>query len=140
MRSWSLRVGRPSLLTFGISDDLALSVGLPCGGEIDVWVDEPAPELLEQLGQIVREEGRAVVLTDLEDAFDVHEALAALPENCREILDSFFAKDESYRTIGDNLGLPAGTIASRISRCLDKLRTVFEGRNGPTLPSSEQVT
>jgi xanthine dehydrogenase accessory factor len=59
--------GDPQLLTYGISDDLALSVGLPCGGEIDVWVDEPAPELLEQLGEIVREEGRAVVLTDLEE-------------------------------------------------------------------------
>jgi RNA polymerase sigma factor (sigma-70 family) len=80
------------------------------------------------------------VLSDLEDAFDVHEALAELPENCREILDSFFARDESYRTIGDTLGLPAGTIASRISRCLEKLRTAFEGRNGPAVPSSEQVT
>jgi xanthine dehydrogenase accessory factor len=59
--------GDPRLLTYGISDDLALSVGLPCGGEIDVWIDEPAPDLLEQLGRIVREEARAVVLTDLED-------------------------------------------------------------------------
>jgi xanthine dehydrogenase accessory factor len=57
----------PRLLTYGISDELALTVGLPCGGEIDVWVDEPAPELLDQLGEIVREEGRAVVLTDLEE-------------------------------------------------------------------------
>src|SRR6266567_1921535 len=47
--------GAPQLLTFGISDDLALSVGLPCGGEIDVWIDEPASELLDQLGEIVRE-------------------------------------------------------------------------------------
>src|SRR3989449_11773407 len=62
-----LRGGAGQLLTYGISDDLALSVGLPCGGEIDVWVDEPAPELLEQLGQIVREERRAVVLTDLDE-------------------------------------------------------------------------
>ena len=59
--------GDPRLLTYGISDDLALSVGLPCGGEIDVWIDEPAPELLDQLGQIVREEGQAVVLTDLDE-------------------------------------------------------------------------
>jgi xanthine dehydrogenase accessory factor len=59
--------GRPQLLTYGISDDLALSVGLPCGGEIDVWVSEPEPELLEQLGEIARQEHRAVFYTDLED-------------------------------------------------------------------------
>jgi RNA polymerase sigma-70 factor (ECF subfamily) len=80
------------------------------------------------------------VLEPLEQAFDVHEALAELPENCRQILDRFFARDESYRTIGDDLGLPAGTIASRISRCLDKLRDAFEGRNLPSAPSSGQVT
>jgi xanthine dehydrogenase accessory factor len=62
-----LRGGEPRLLTYGISDDLALSVGLPCGGEIDVWVDEPDPALLEQLARIVRDNGRAVVLTDLEN-------------------------------------------------------------------------
>jgi len=62
------------------------------------------------------------VLAQLEEAFDVHDALARLSENCREILDRFFARDESYRAIGDALELPAGTIASRISRCLVKLR------------------
>ena len=71
------------------------------------------------------------VLTTIEEAFDVHDALAALPEHCREILDRFFARDESYRAIGEALELPAGTIASRISRCLEKLRTAFEGRNHP---------
>ena len=62
-----LRGGEPRLLTYGISDDLALSVGLPCGGEIDVWVDEPDPALLERLAAVVRDDARAVVLTDLED-------------------------------------------------------------------------
>jgi xanthine dehydrogenase accessory factor len=57
----------PQLLTFGISDELALSVGLPCGGEIDVWVDEPDPQVLTQLADVARQERRAVFLVDLDD-------------------------------------------------------------------------
>jgi xanthine dehydrogenase accessory factor len=56
----------PQVLSYGISDDLALSVGLPCGGEIDVFVYEPDAALLEGVLEVVRGEERAVVLTDLE--------------------------------------------------------------------------
>jgi len=59
--------GEPRLVTFGISDDMALSVGLPCGGEIDVWIDEPDSKLLQQLAAVVRDEQRAVFFVDLED-------------------------------------------------------------------------
>ena len=65
----------------------------------------------------------------------MREALDELGDPCRELLDRFFARDESYRTIGDELDIPQGTIASRISRCLDKLRKEFEGRK-PGPPSS----
>jgi RNA polymerase sigma-70 factor (ECF subfamily) len=77
-------------------------------------------------------------LERLDEALTVHEALAGLPEHCREILDRFFARDESYRTIGEALDLPAGTIASRISRCLEKLRSQLEGRNSAAAPSGRR--
>ena len=34
-----LEGGPPKLLSYGISDEQAWSVGLPCGGEIDVFVE-----------------------------------------------------------------------------------------------------
>ena len=74
-------------------------------------------------------------IAKLDEALAVHEALAILPDGCQDILDRFFARDESYRTIGEALELPAGTIASRISRCLAKLRVEIEGRISPSSAS-----
>jgi RNA polymerase sigma-70 factor (ECF subfamily) len=92
--------------------------------------ERPAAE--EELDTAVADD----TLGMLDEALAVHEALAATPEHCREILDRFFARDESYRTIGEALDLPAGTIASRISRCLGRLRQLLEGRSGPGTASS----
>jgi RNA polymerase sigma factor (sigma-70 family) len=75
----------------------------------------------------------------LDEALAVHEGLKALPEHCGEILDRFFARDESYRTIGEALDLPPGTIASRISRCLGKLKGQLEGRKPRFPPSGDRT-
>jgi RNA polymerase sigma factor (sigma-70 family) len=75
------------------------------------------------------------VLAQLDEAMAVRSALDKVGDPCREILDRFFCRDESYRTIGDLLGIPAGTIASRISRCLEKVRTELDGRSRGSRPS-----
>jgi RNA polymerase sigma factor (sigma-70 family) len=70
-------------------------------------------------------------LAEIDEALAVREALAAVPLHCQEVLDRFFCRDESYATIGAALDLPAGTIASRISRCLGRLREQLEGKKTP---------
>ena len=83
---------------------------------------------LDDLPELPAEDALGAV----EEAFDVHEAMAELPQNCQQILDRFFARDESYQSISAALGLPPGTIASRISRCLEKLKTTMEDSEAPS--------
>jgi RNA polymerase sigma factor (sigma-70 family) len=68
-------------------------------------------------------------LTDLDEALVVRQALTRLPPGCADILDRFFSQDQSSRVISAALGIPAGTIASRISRCLKRLRREVVGRD-----------
>jgi RNA polymerase sigma factor (sigma-70 family) len=91
-------------------------------------------------------EGAVEVLALLDEALTVQAALDGLSPDCREILDRFFCRDESYRTIGAELELPSGTIASRIARCLSRLRdvlapagTVRGGRKPRSAASGGQV-
>lgn len=65
-------------------------------------------------------------LAEVEEAFAVREALASLSDTCQDILDRFFARDQSYKTIADELEIPSGTIASRIARCLGRLKNALE--------------
>jgi RNA polymerase sigma-70 factor (ECF subfamily) len=79
--------------------------------------EQPGAEPLELI-----EERAGSELERIELALGVRAAMATLPEHCQEILDRFFAQEQSYQEIAAALELPMGTIASRISRCLAKLR------------------
>jgi RNA polymerase sigma-70 factor (ECF subfamily) len=80
--------------------------------------DEAALELADQeaVAQMER----------LDTAMSVRQAMLVLSPECQEILDRFFARDQAYADIARALDIPMGTIASRISRCLTKLRTALE--------------
>jgi RNA polymerase sigma factor (sigma-70 family) len=93
--------------------------------------EQPVEEPLDGLGT-------DDALDELDEAMMIHDAMRMLPEHCAEILDRFFTRDESYKTIGAALELPPGTIASRISRCLSKLRSQLEGRKPRFQPSVDR--
>ena len=100
-----------------------------------VCLDRVASGSREEPVDEIADERLARTTEEIDEAFTVREALAELGEPCHELLDRFFARDESYRTISEQLDLPSGTVASRISRCLSKLRSELEGRNPDDLPS-----
>jgi xanthine dehydrogenase accessory factor len=58
-----LRGAPPRLLHYGIADEEAWDVGLPCGGEIDVWVQRYEPGRFEELAS---SGGRAAEVTLIE--------------------------------------------------------------------------
>jgi xanthine dehydrogenase accessory factor len=55
----------PRLVHFGIADSEAWDVGLPCGGEIDVWIQAYEPG---RFAEIATADGRAAEVTLLEGA------------------------------------------------------------------------
>jgi RNA polymerase sigma factor (sigma-70 family) len=62
----------------------------------------------------------------IDEAQKVRQDLELVGNGCREVLDRFFARDESYVTIAAALDLPVGTIADRISKGLSKLEIEVE--------------
>ena len=97
------------------------------------------PERPSEFGELPDEGELDARVERLDEALDLREALDSLPAPCREVLLRFFIRDQSYETISAAMDTPPGTIASRISRCLAKLREALEGRGASAQPSRESL-
>lgn len=77
----------------------------------------PAP-----LGDETPDEAQETALRRVEEARAVWEALEALSPECREPLRLFYLEGRRYEEIAQALGVAPGTVASRLARCLVRLR------------------
>ncbi len=65
-------------------------------------------------------------LEAVEEAVLVGEALARLEPPCDDVLRRFFLMEQKYDEIASALRVPPGTVASRIARCLVRLRKLVQ--------------
>jgi RNA polymerase sigma-70 factor, ECF subfamily len=64
---------------------------------------------------------------------DLNRALAMLPEDQRSVVMLVSVEDLSYAEAGQVLGIPIGTVMSRLSRGRERLRRIMEGEERPVL-------
>ena len=72
------------------------------------------------------------------DALELHDlesALNSLPEDQREVLLLIALEEMSYAQVADLLGIPLGTVMSRLSRGRERLRLILDGQ----LPSTPKT-
>jgi RNA polymerase sigma-70 factor (ECF subfamily) len=84
----------------------------------------PEPEDLPWGPDHEPDQADALVLQEETDKLG--EAIAALPQKQRELIEKAYFGDLSHREIADQTGLPLGTIKSRIRLALDRLRHAMQ--------------
>lgn len=57
--------GPPRLVTYGIADEEAFEVGLPCGGTVHIFLGLAQPDLIDELAAAVKDERPVALATDI---------------------------------------------------------------------------
>ncbi len=83
------------------------------------------PALAADLGVCVDPVAPAVLADDPSDSIRLQEALNRLPDGFRLAVVMFYFERCSYREIADELGVPVGTVMSRLARAKGHLRSIL---------------
>ena len=108
-RAWMYRILRNTFLTSrtGLKATMTVPLETDEDGPVVVVADTQTPES---------------ILLDRSNQQVLQDALQELPQHCREVLLLCEVEEMSYQEIADTLGIPAGTVMSRLSRARAALR------------------
>ena len=70
-------------------------------------------------------------IAELEEALDVRSAVTALGEPCSGTIRLYFFRSLTQAEVASALGVPPGTVAARLSRCLKRLREALQEPDPP---------
>ena len=93
-----------------------------------VTMDDDTPEV-----PVAATQGERLAVLDLQAALDL------LPVEQKEILLLVALEDMAYADVAQALGIPIGTVMSRLSRGRERLRGLMEGREGRAEPARLKV-
>ena len=85
-----------------------------------VTMDDDIPEVA-----VAPTQGERLAVLDLQAALDL------LPVEQKEIVLLVALEDMAYADVAQTLGIPIGTVMSRLSRGRERLRALIEGRDEP---------
>ena len=85
-----------------------------------VTMDDDTPEV-----PVAPKQGERLAVLDLQAALDL------LPVEQKEIVLLVALEDMAYADVAKALGIPIGTVMSRLSRGRERLRALMEGRDQP---------
>ena len=99
----------------------------------NAWIDEVRAR--ERRGQtfVAEEQGENVgtSTTDAQiDAIAVRRAVAQLNDDQRAVVGLVLVEGLPYKEVADVLGVPIGTVTSRLARARETLQTLLEGPHG----------
>lgn len=113
-------------------------------GEVRAWlfalmhnlfidrVRSPRGRLEEPAGDALPDMAGGAAPTDRLELRDLDRALQRLPAEQREVLLLVAVEELSYKDLAAILGVPLGTVMSRLSRAREGLRADLEGRRLPS--------
>lgn len=115
-RAWMFRILRNAFLT-SKSGLAASAISVPLNSEEDELVLPPLPQTPESI-LLARTEGQRV-----------QDAIAALPVAYREVLLLAEVEEMSYEEIAQAVGIPTGTVMSRLSRARKGVREQLQPKS-----------